>query len=109
MTDMYVQGPDAVKLLSSLAVNSFKGFEPDRAKQFVACNYDGFVIGGVILFYLEKDLFNLVGRPSVHNWVQYHAETCGHSVKLERDERSVARPGPIVRKACRNQVQGPMR
>jgi glycine cleavage system aminomethyltransferase T len=54
MTDMYVQGPDAVKLLSSLAVNSFKGFEPDRAKQFVACNYDGFVIGDVILFYLER-------------------------------------------------------
>ena len=107
MTDMYVQGPDALKLLSHLGVNSFKDFVPDRAKQFVACNYDGYVIGDVILFYLEKDLFNIVGRPSVHNWLQYHAETGEYNVKLERDERSIARPGPIVRKAYRYQVQGP--
>ena len=88
-------------------MNSFKGFEPDKAKQFVACNYDGYVIGDVIFFYLEKDLFNIVGRPSVHNWVQYHAETGHYDVQLERDERSVARPGPILRKAYRYQVQGP--
>jgi len=107
MTDMYVRGPDALRLLSRLAVNSFQGFEPDRAKQFVACNYDGYVIGDVILFYLDKDLFNIVGRPSVHNWVQFHAETGHYDVQLERDERCVARPGPILRKAYRYQVQGP--
>jgi syringate O-demethylase len=107
MTDMYVKGPDALRLLSDLGVNSFKGFEPDKAKQFVPCNYDGYVIGDVILFYLEKDLFNLVGRPSVHNWVQYHGETGSYNVKFERDERSAARPGPIVRKMYRYQVQGP--
>ncbi len=107
MTDMYVEGPDALKLFSDLGVNSFKGFETNRAKQFVVCNYDGYVIGDVILFYLDKDLFNMVGRPSVHNWVQYHGETGGYNVRLERDERSVARPGPIIRKAYRYQVQGP--
>jgi syringate O-demethylase len=107
MTDLSLQGPDALRLLSDLGVNSFKGFEPNRAKQFVACNYDGYAIGDVILFYLERDLFNLVGRPSVHSWVQYHGETGGYNVKLERDERSVARPGPIVRKSYRYQVQGP--
>ena len=107
MTDMYVQGPDALRLLSNLGVNSFTGFEPDKAKQFVPCNYDGYVVGDVILFYLEKDLFNLVGRPSVHNWVQYHGEIGRYNVKFERDERSVARLGPIVRRAYRYQVQGP--
>lgn len=107
MMDMYVQGPDALRLLSNLGINSFKGFEPDKAKQFVPCNYEGYVIGDVILFYLDKDLFNLVGRPSVHNWVQYHGETGRYNVKFERDERSVARRGPIVRKAYRYQVQGP--
>ncbi len=30
MTDMYVEGPDALKLLSDLGINSFKGFEPTR-------------------------------------------------------------------------------
>jgi syringate O-demethylase len=107
MTDMYVEGRGALKLFSDLGVNSFKTFEVNNGKQFVVCNYDGYVIGDVILVRLEDNLFNLVGRPSVHNWVQFHAETRGYDVKLERDERSVARPGPIVRKAYRYQVQGP--
>lgn len=107
MTDMYVEGPDALKLLSDLGVNSFKNFEIDKAKQFVACNYDGYVIGDVVLFHLDKDLFNLVGRPSIHNWVQYHCETGGYNAKVERDERAAARKGPIVRKVYRFQVQGP--
>src|SRR5580658_2000148 len=107
MSDMYLQGADALKLLSDLGVNSFKNFEPDKAKQFVPCNYDGYVIGDVILFYLDKELFNLVGRPSVHNWVQYIGETGKYNVEFERDERAAARTGPIVRKAYRFQVQGP--
>jgi glycine cleavage system aminomethyltransferase T len=107
MTDMYLQGPDSLKLLTQLGINSFAGFGPNKAKQFVACNHDGYVIGDVILFHLEKDLFNLVGRPSIHNWVQYHCETGGYNAKVERDERAAARQGPIVRKVYRFQVQGP--
>src|SRR5215510_8805724 len=72
MTDMYVEGSGALRLFSDLGVNSFKSFEVNNAKQFVVCNYDGYVIGDVILVHLEPNLFNLVGRPSVHNWVQYH-------------------------------------
>ena len=107
MTDMHMEGPDALKVLSSLGVNSFKDFGPHKAKQFVACNHDGYVIGDVVLFHLEQNRFNLVGRPSVHNWVQYHCETGRYNVRLERDERTVARPGPIVRKTYRYQIQGP--
>ncbi len=107
MTDMSLEGPDALEVLSMLGVNSFKNFGPGKAKQFVACNHDGYVIGDVILFHLEENRFNLVGRPSVHNWVQYHCETGKYNVKVERDERTVAKPGPIVRKAYRYQIQGP--
>jgi syringate O-demethylase len=107
MTDTYMEGPDAVKLLEALGVNTFKGFAPNKAKQFVPCNHDGYVIGDVILFYLDTDLLSLVGRPPVHNWVQYHGETGGYKVKFERDERAAARQGPIVRKCYRYQVQGP--
>ena len=63
MTDMYVEGPDALKVLTMLGINSFANFGPSKAKQFVACNYDGYVIGDVILFHLEENRFNLVGRP----------------------------------------------
>jgi len=105
MTDMYIKGPEALKLLSDLGVNSFGTFEVNKAKQFVACNHDGYVIGDAILFYLDKDLFNLVGRPSAHNWVQYHCETGGYDASVERDERSAVNPGN--RKLYRYQIQGP--
>jgi hypothetical protein len=41
----------------------------------VCCNEDGYVIGDAILFGLEDDKVNISGRPSVPNWVAFHAET----------------------------------
>jgi vanillate/3-O-methylgallate O-demethylase len=105
MTDLTIKGPDALKLLSATGVNSFATFAVDKAKQFVACNYDGQVIGDAILFYLDDDVFSLVGRPSAHNWVQYHGETGDYDVSFERDERSAV--NPTGRRLYRFQVQGP--
>jgi vanillate/3-O-methylgallate O-demethylase len=105
MTDLYVEGPDALKLFSDLAINSFKNFKVNQAKQFVACNHTGYVIGDAILFYLDENRFNLVGRPPAHNWVQYNLETGGYKATAERDERSAVNQGR--RKAFRYQVQGP--
>jgi vanillate/3-O-methylgallate O-demethylase len=105
MTDLYVEGPDALKVFSDLGINSFKNFKVDQAKQFVACNHDGYVIGDAILFYLAENRLNLVGRPSAHNWVQYHVETGGYNAKAERDERSAVNQGR--RKVFRYQIQGP--
>src|SRR5262249_47566301 len=62
MTDMYVEGLGALRLFSDLGVNSFKKFDVGNGKQFVACNYDGFVIGDVILIRLEENLFDIIGR-----------------------------------------------
>lgn len=107
MTDMYVEGPDALKLLSDLGVNTFKNFGPNKAKQYVVCNPEGYVIGDVILFHLEENFFDLVGRPSVHNWVQYNCETGGYKAKVTRDERAAVQKGPVVRKTYRYQLQGP--
>lgn len=105
MTDLYIEGPDALALLSQLGVNSFKGFAVNKAKQFVACAPDGFVIGDAIVFYLDENRFDLVGRPPALNWVQYHADTGGYDVAVERDERSAVNKG--ARKVYRYQVQGP--
>src|SRR5215467_4617169 len=104
MTDLYVEGPDALKIFSDLGVNSFKTFKVNQAKQFVACNPNGYVIGDAILFYLADNKFNLVGRPSAANWVQYHVEKAGrYNAKAERDERSAVNQGR--RKVFRYQVQ----
>ena len=35
MVDLAVEGPDAFAMLNHLGINSFKGFVPDKAKQFV--------------------------------------------------------------------------
>ncbi len=109
MAELTVKGRDAFKLLSGLAINSFNGYQPNRAKQFVPCSYDGYVIGDVIMFYLAENEFNLVGRAPTINWVQFHATAGGYQVELDRDDRSPSRPGgkPVVRRRYRYQVQGP--
>jgi vanillate/3-O-methylgallate O-demethylase len=106
MTDLTVEGPDAVRLISDLGINSVSEFRPGKAKQFVACNRDGYVIGDAILFFLDDDRLRLVGRPSAHNWVQYHAETGDYDVRATRDERTAVNPTG-GRELYRFQVQGP--
>jgi vanillate/3-O-methylgallate O-demethylase len=41
MAEMTVRGPDALKLMNHLTINSFNNFTPNRAKQMVPCSYDG--------------------------------------------------------------------
>lgn len=105
MTDLYIEGPDALKLFSELGVNTFKNFRTNQAKQFVACNHEGYVIGDAILFHLAENRFNLVGRPPAANWVQYNLEARRYNASAERDERSAVNQGR--RKVFRYQVQGP--
>ncbi len=106
MADLYVSGPDAFRLLNDLAINSFRGFEPESAKQLVVCSPQGHVIGDGILFYLADSRFQLVGRPSANNWVEFQALAGGYDVEVERDEWSVHDPGRR-RKVFRFQLRGP--
>jgi syringate O-demethylase len=106
MAELMVEGPDALALLTSLGVNSFATFEPGKAKQLVSCTPDGYVIGDVILFGLAEDRYNLVGRAPVLNWVTYHAETAGHDVEVQFDQRTALRTDGL-RRHYRFQVQGP--
>lgn len=105
MTDLYIEGPDTVRLLSDLGVNKFSNFGRDKAKQFVACNHQGYVIGDAVLFGLADHRANLVGRPHVPNWVQYNALAGGYDVVVERDERTIN--NSRGRRCYRFEVQGP--
>ena len=109
MAEIAVTGPDALKLLSSLTINSFAGFAPNKAKQMVPCSYDGYVIGDGILFHLDKDELLFVGRTPTVNWIQFHAETGGYNVQFVRDDRSPSNPRgkAVVRRHYRYQIQGP--
>ena len=101
-------GPGRAERCSrSLGVNSFDGFAVDKAKQFVPCTPDGYVIGDVILFYLAENSFNLVGRAPALNWITYHAETGGYDVegRARRALGARARTGAASRTASRSRAR----
>jgi vanillate/3-O-methylgallate O-demethylase len=106
MTDIYFKGPDVKRLLADFGINNFAKFGKNKAKQFVACNAEGRVIGDAILFGLDDDEFSLVGVPTAPNWIAYNAEAGDYDVEVRRDERSraVNQPG---RSTFRYQLQGP--
>ncbi|MCR2762919.1 aminomethyl transferase family protein [Microbacterium sp. zg.B48] len=105
MTDLFITGPDALRLLSDVGVNSFAKFQIDQAKQFIAVNHEGYLIGDAILFYLAEQSFDLVGWHMVLDWVQYHGETGDYDVSFERDASSIVREGDP--KLYRYELQGP--
>jgi vanillate/3-O-methylgallate O-demethylase len=107
MTDLFLSGPDAPKLLSRFGVNTFANFGPGKAKQYVAVNADGHLIGDAILFHLEDGLFDMVGHPTVANWLQYNVETGDWDVSVERDDNSVDRAPGRPPKLYRYELQGP--
>jgi len=109
MANLYIEGPDALKLVSHLAFNSFAKFPVDRAKQFAPCSYDGYVIGDGILFHLQENRVVFVGRAPAVSWIQFQAESGGYHVQLQKDDRSPSNPGgrPVVRTCYRYQIQGP--
>jgi glycine cleavage system aminomethyltransferase T len=106
MTDLFVEGPDALRLFSDLAVNTFANFGPGRAKQFVAAAPDGHLIGDGILFHLDEDSFDLVGHPMVIDWVTFHLERGDYKATAVRDDNSAVRAsGPPT--LYRYELQGP--
>jgi vanillate/3-O-methylgallate O-demethylase len=106
MTTTYLRGPDALKLVSSLAVNSFETFGPGRSRHMVMCSPDGYLIGDGILTCLTENELTLVGRAAGHNYVRYHARTGGWDVEVEEDEIFSLNPTG-KRTMWRYQVEGP--
>ncbi len=109
MVDIYIEGPDALKLVSDTAINTFSNFAENRAKQYVPCSYSGHVIGDGILFHLERDRLVFVGRAPCANWIEFHGETGGYDVAITKDDRSPGNPkGKAVNRiSYRFQIQGP--
>jgi len=105
MIDLFLDGPDAVEVVADLGVNDFSDFDPGKAKQFVAANPEGYLIGDAVLFHLWDGTLDLVGTPPAIDWVQYHVETGDYDVAVEREGNAFTRQGPPRR--FRYQVQGP--
>ena len=108
MVNLWVSGPDALRLFSDTGINSTASFPVDSAKQFVAVSAEGGVIGDGILFHLATQEFVFVGRAPVANWLTFTARR-GYNVELRKDDRSPSRPygKPVTRDVWRFQIQGP--
>jgi vanillate/3-O-methylgallate O-demethylase len=109
MVNLFLRGPDAIKLISDTGINSVANFPVNMAKQFVPTTPAGHVIGDGILFHLEDEEFVWVGRNPAANWLSYQAETGGYNIEAEYDDRSPSRPygKSVTRKYWRFQIQGP--
>src|SRR3546814_704693 len=93
MTDLYLRGPDALKILRKVGLTKMTTFPVNRGKQLIAASPDGYLIGDGIVFHLEQDYFRVVGPPVISDWTQFHAETGGYDVEIDRDETVSMRPG----------------
>jgi len=106
MPELFLEGPDALRLLTRIGVNSFAGFGPGSAKQLVGCTDRGLMIGDCILHDLGGKRYELISGMPLHNWVHYHAETGGYDVRVTRDLDTPSNPGG-KRTNFRFQMDGP--
>ena len=65
MVNLFLRGPDALKLIGDTGINSVANFPVNMAKQFVPTTPAGHVIGDGILFHLAEEEFVWVGRAPV--------------------------------------------
>jgi len=106
MPELFLEGPDALRLLEKLGINTLGNFTEDRAKQYVTCTPAGHVIGDCIAYRLGPECFELVSGMPLQNWVHYNAEKEGWDVKVTRDAPSNLNPtGRRVK--YRFQLDGP--
>ena len=95
MANLYMEGPDAVKLASYLGFNSFAKFPVDRAKQLAPCSYDGHVIGDGILFHLEPNKLVFVGGRPQPVGLNFRPRPAALTLPLKR---TTGRPPILVEK-----------
>ena len=110
MDNVFLRGPDAIKLISDTAINSVANFPVNRAKQYVPTTASGHVIGDGILFHEAEDEYVYVGRAPASNWLMYQGETGGYrNLEVVVDRRSPSRPygDAVSRRYYRFQIQGP--
>ena len=105
MPETFIKGPDAVRLLRGLGINSFEKFAPLRAKQYLCCGHDGRVIGECLMEHHEDGTYELISGMYVQNWVQYNAQAGKYDVELIRDNPTAQ--NPAGRTNYRFQLEGP--
>jgi Glycine cleavage system T protein (aminomethyltransferase) len=96
MTQLFLGGSDLIEILSGISPNTFATFRAGVAKQLIAVNHAGYLIGDGILFYNSNDREGLVliGHHILIDWVRYNvekAEKAGKDVHHRLEANSAMR------------------
>ena len=105
MSDLFIEGPDAVRLLADFSANDYEAFAIGQAKQFIPVTERGYIVTDGILMRDGPEKFTLSGVPAAQSWIRYHGERAGYDVSFESDPDSEFRQGDPV--LFRYQIQGP--
>ncbi|NKJ44516.1 aminomethyl transferase family protein [Novosphingobium sp. SG720] len=106
MWDLWIEGPDALKLLMDYSANNYENFAIGQAKQFVPVTREGHLVTDGIVMRDGEERFNLSGVPASQSWVRYHGEKGRYDVEFTVDPDSGLRKSgdPLI---FRFQLQGP--
>lgn len=109
MSNVFIRGPDTMKLLSRIAVNSLSTLSEARAKQLITVTPYGHIIGDGILFREPGDVVIFVGRAPTIDWIRYRAIADRFDVSIEVDpqQNGYLHNDGVSRKLYRYQIQGP--
>jgi hypothetical protein len=92
ISDTFIEGPDATRLLAAVSANNYENFAVGQAKQFVPVAGDGNIITDGILLRTGEHAYILSGVSAAQEWVEYHAGT-GESVGAAECAISASRTG----------------
>jgi len=106
MSDLFIEGPDATRLLSETSANNVAAQVVGQARQFVPVARDGNLITDGILAKTGEESFVLSGVEAAQHWVEYHAKAGGYDVTTEIDTSMEYRQDQP--RLFRMQVQGPL-
>jgi vanillate/3-O-methylgallate O-demethylase len=106
MWDLFIEGPDAQRLLRDVSANDYEVFALGQAKQFIPVTAQGHILTDGILMRMDENKFVLSGVPAAQNWVRYHGSKGGYNVTMTTDPDSSFRQSgnPVL---FRYQIQGP--
>jgi vanillate/3-O-methylgallate O-demethylase len=107
MSDTFIEGPDATRLLAAVSANNYENFAVGQAKQFVSVAADGNIVTDGILLRTGEQEYILSGVSAAQEWVKYHADAGGYDVTYVTDPQSLFRGGADPR-LFRYQIQGPL-
>ncbi len=83
LDECQVRGPDALRLFSDFAVNSFAKFAIGQAKHVICCNAGGHVIGEGVLMRLAVEEFEFQALGPVTAWLEYHSRHGGYRAEAK--------------------------